>query len=83
MMRKAGGIIALVAGIFGTLAAIATLFFGGLGAAVEAEGAATVIGLGWVGRRRASSGGWRWPAPISTVPNTPLDQSGIDALLNR
>lgn len=48
-MRKAGGIIALVAGIFGVFAAGFTLFFGGVGAAFEAEDAGTVIGLGWGG----------------------------------
>ena len=48
-MKKAGGIIGLVAGIFGVIAAVATLFFGGLGAAMEAEGANTVVGLGWGG----------------------------------
>lgn len=48
-MKKAGGIIGLVAGIFGVIAAVATLFFGGLGAAMEAEGAQTVVGLGWGG----------------------------------
>jgi len=48
-MRKAGGIIALIAGIFGIFAAIATLFVGGMGAAFEAEGADTVVGLGWGG----------------------------------
>ena len=48
-MKKAGGIIALVAGIFGVFAAGITLFTGGLGAAFEAEGADTVIGLGWGG----------------------------------
>ena len=48
-MRKAGGIIALIAGVFGILAAIATLFIGGVGAAFEAESASTVVGLGWGG----------------------------------
>lgn len=48
-MRKAGGIIGLIAGIFGVIAAVVTLFVGGLGAAFEAEGADTVIGLGWGG----------------------------------
>ena len=48
-MKKAGGIIGLVAGIFGVFAAVATLLFGGLGAAFEAEGADTVVGLGWGG----------------------------------
>jgi hypothetical protein len=48
-MRVAGGIIALIAGIFGILAAGATLLFGGMGAVFEAEGAETVIGLGWGG----------------------------------
>ena len=48
-MQKAGGIIALIAGIFGIFAAGATLFMGGLGGAMEAEGANTVVGLGWGG----------------------------------
>lgn len=48
-MKKAGGIIALIAGIFGVIAAGATLFLGGIGSAFEAEGAATVVGLGWGG----------------------------------
>ena len=48
-MKKAGGIIALVAGIFGVLAAGFTLFTGGVGAAFEAEGADTIIGPGWGG----------------------------------
>lgn len=48
-MNKAGGIICLIAGIFSVFAAGATLFLGGLGAALEAEGGETVIMLGWVG----------------------------------
>lgn len=48
-MKKAGGIIAIIAGIFGIFAAGATLFIGGIGGAVEAEGASTVVGLGWGG----------------------------------
>lgn len=48
-MTRAGGIIALVAGIFGVLAAGFTLFFGGVGAAFDAEDADTIIGLGWGG----------------------------------
>lgn len=48
-MKKAGGIIALIAGIFGVFAAGFTLLIGGTGAALEAEGAETVIGLGWGG----------------------------------
>lgn len=48
-MQKAGGIIGLVAGIFGVLAALVTLLTGGIGASVEAEGASTVVGLGWGG----------------------------------
>lgn len=48
-MRKAGGIIALIAGIFGIFAAGATLMIGGMGGAFEADGADTVIGLGWGG----------------------------------
>lgn len=48
-MQKAGGIIALIAGIFGVFAAGFTLFMGGLGGAVGSEGADTVVGLGWGG----------------------------------
>ena len=48
-MEKAGGIIALIAGIFGVGAAIFTLVFGGLASSFEAEGADTVVGLGWGG----------------------------------
>ena len=48
-MQKAGGIIALVAGIFGVFAALFTLFFGGLGSALGASEGSTIIGLGWGG----------------------------------
>ena len=48
-MQKAGGIIALVAGIFGVFAAGITLMVGGMASAFEANGASTVIGLGWGG----------------------------------
>lgn len=48
-MKKAGAIIALISGLFGTVAAVITLFFGGFAGAVNAEGAATVVGLGWGG----------------------------------
>lgn len=48
-MRIAGGVIALIAGIFGFVAAIVTLFFGGVGAAFSAHGADTVLRLGWGG----------------------------------
>lgn len=48
-MRKAGGIIALIAGIFAVFAAGFTLFTGGFGAAFEAEGADTIVNLGWGG----------------------------------
>lgn len=48
-MNKAGGTIALVAGVFGTLAGIVTLLVGGLGSAFNASGADTVVGLGWGG----------------------------------
>jgi hypothetical protein len=48
-MQRAGGIIALIAGIFSIFAAFTTLLVGGLGSAVGAEGGDTVIGLGWGG----------------------------------
>ena len=37
----------MVAGIFATIAALVTLFIGGLGTAFEAESADVVVGLGW------------------------------------
>jgi hypothetical protein len=48
-MQKAGGIISLIAGIFGVLAAIVTLSVGGIAGAFKADGASTVVGLGWGG----------------------------------
>ena len=48
-MNKAGGIVAIIAGILGVFAAGATLFFGGLGAALQAEKASAVVWLGWGG----------------------------------
>ena len=48
-MKTAGGIIALIAGVFGIFAAIVTLMFGGVADAFEAEGAGEVVWLGWGG----------------------------------
>ena len=48
-MKKAGGTVVLIAGIFGVITAGFTLFTGGLGAAFDAEGANTIIELGWGG----------------------------------
>lgn len=48
-MQKAGGIIALIAGVFAVIAAFATLLIGGAGSAMETDGADTVIALGWGG----------------------------------
>lgn len=48
-MKKAGGIVAIIAGIFGILSAGVTLILGGVGSAVNANNANTVIGLGWGG----------------------------------
>lgn len=48
-MQKAGGIIALIAGIIALFVAGFTLIFGGLGSAFDAEGADTVVSLGWGG----------------------------------
>lgn len=48
-MGKAGGIIGIIAGVFGIIAALVTLLFGGIGAAVGAQSAGTVVGLGWGG----------------------------------
>lgn len=48
-MKTAGGIIALISGVFGVIAAMLTLMVGGMGEAFEAEGSATVSLLGWGG----------------------------------
>lgn len=48
-MNKAGGIIALIAGLFGTGAALVTLSVGGIGSALEADEADLVVTLGWLG----------------------------------
>lgn len=48
-MAKAGGIVALIAGIFGVLAAGFTLSVGGIGSAVNVENARSVVLLGWGG----------------------------------
>jgi hypothetical protein len=48
-MKKAGGIIALIAGIFGVIAALITLFAGGVAGALKSEGSETVVMLGWGG----------------------------------
>lgn len=45
-MQKTGGILGLVGGIFGTIAALATLLLGGVGEAVRASEAGTVVNLG-------------------------------------
>ena len=48
-MARAGGIVALIAGVLAIAAAVVTLLVGGCGAALEAEGAETVVSLGWGG----------------------------------
>jgi hypothetical protein len=48
-MIKAGGILAIIAGLLGLLAGVVTLFMGGLGAAFSTGGADMVVGLGWGG----------------------------------
>jgi uncharacterized protein YecT (DUF1311 family) len=48
-MYKAGGIIAIIAGIFGIFAAGFTLLFGGVASAFKADGGSTVVALGWGG----------------------------------
>ena len=48
-MDKAGGIIALIAGVLGIVAGFFTLFVGGLGSAFEAKGADGILNLAWAG----------------------------------
>lgn len=48
-MKTAGGIVAIIAGVFGVGAAFVTLLVGGLGSAMSSTGAGTVVALGWGG----------------------------------
>ena len=48
-MKTAGGIVAIIAGVFAVVAAGVTLAVGGLGTAFETDSASTVIWLGWGG----------------------------------
>ncbi len=48
-MKMAGGILGIIGGLFGVIAAGFTLFVGGVAASFDAHGANTVIGLGWGG----------------------------------
>jgi hypothetical protein len=48
-MRKAGGIVAIIAGVFGVLAAILTLMIGGVGSAFETKDAGQVVWFGFGG----------------------------------
>jgi hypothetical protein len=48
-MNRAGGIIAIIAGIFAIFAAGVTLLVGGIGGAAENAGAGLIVRLGWGG----------------------------------
>lgn len=48
-MQKAGGIIAIIAGVLGVFAAGATLLIGGISVATQTENGSTVVALGWGG----------------------------------
>lgn len=48
-MKKGGGILVIVAGSISVIMGFITLFIGGIGGALGAEGAETVVGLGWGG----------------------------------
>ena len=47
MKRTAEFVLGLIGGIFGIICPFVALLIGGMGAAFEADGANTVIGLGW------------------------------------
>nr|WP_088325605.1 DUF4064 domain-containing protein [Bacillus cereus] len=47
MKRTAEFVLGLIGGIFGIICAFIALLIGGMGAAFEADGANTIIGLGW------------------------------------
>jgi hypothetical protein len=46
-MRTGAIVLGIIAGLAGLMSAVLALMVGGLGAAVEAEGASQIIGLGW------------------------------------
>jgi hypothetical protein len=48
-MRVAGGIIALIGGVFAVIAALCTLSVGGVASALNANNAGMVVTLGWLG----------------------------------
>lgn len=48
-MKRAGAIIALIAGLLGIFTAFITLTIGGIGSAFGGAGADTIIGFGWAG----------------------------------
>lgn len=48
-MYKAGGIIGLIAGVFGFIAAVFTLLTGGLLSTLKADAAGSIVWLGWGG----------------------------------
>ncbi|HDX9654372.1 hypothetical protein COM65_19320 [Bacillus wiedmannii] len=47
MKRTTEFVLGLIGGIFGIICAFIALMIGGMGAAFEAEGAESIIGLGW------------------------------------
>ncbi|MCU5023751.1 DUF4064 domain-containing protein [Bacillus cereus] len=47
MKRTVEFVLGLIGGVFGIICAFVALLIGGMGAAFEANGANTVIGLGW------------------------------------
>jgi hypothetical protein len=46
-MRTGALVLGIIAGLAGIISAVLALFVGGVGGAFEAEGAGTVVGLGW------------------------------------
>lgn len=48
-MRKSGGLIALIAGLLGLIAAVITLLIGGIGSNFNTDAGDTIMGLGWGG----------------------------------
>ena len=48
-MRKSGGIVALIAGLLGLVAAVITLLLGGISSIFNTDAGSTVLGLGWNG----------------------------------
>lgn len=82
-MIKAGGILAIIAGLLSLLEGVATLLVGGLGAAFSAGGADTMVGLGWGGMRISQWMTMRLSQPWNITPIRLCAWPGLETRLCR